>query len=66
MPRMLAGAGALTMLMVHPGHPDAELAATDSWVGPREDEWAYLMSDDFGRLLTARGLRVATGAPLPG
>ena len=66
MPRMLTGAGATTMLMVHPGHPDAELAAVDSWVGPREDEWAYLMSDEFARLLAARGLRVAQGAPFPG
>ena len=66
MPRLLAGAGAKTMLMVHPGHPDAELAAVDSWVGPREGEFAYLMSDDFARLLARRGLRVAQGAPFPG
>jgi len=66
MPRLLAGARAHTMLMVHPGHPDAELAAVDNWVEPREGEFAYLMSDGFAQLLARRGLRVAAGAPLPG
>ena len=66
LPRLLAGAREGSMLMVHPGHPDAELAAVDSWVEPREGEWAYLMSDQFTRDLAARGFRVATGAPFPG
>jgi len=65
-PRMLAWAGDHTMLMVHPGHPDAELAAVDPWVEPREGEWADLMSDAFPRTLAAQGFRVATGAPFPG
>jgi predicted glycoside hydrolase/deacetylase ChbG (UPF0249 family) len=65
-PRMLAGAGEHTMLMVHPGHPDAELAAVDPWVEPREGEWADLMSDALPRTLAARGFRIAAGAPFPG
>jgi len=63
--RMLAGAGARPMLMVHPGHPDAELAAVDPWVGPREGEWAYLIGDAFPRDLAALGFRIAQGAPFP-
>jgi predicted glycoside hydrolase/deacetylase ChbG (UPF0249 family) len=66
LPRILAGAGEKTVLMVHPGHPDAELAAVDGWVAPREGEWAYLMSEAFPRDLARLGLRVATGAPFPG
>lgn len=65
LPRLLRGIGGSGMLMVHPGHPDAELAAVDSWVEPREGEWAYLMSDRFPRDLAAHGLRVAQGAPYP-
>ncbi len=66
LPRMLRGAGKNTMLMVHAGHPDAELAAVDSWVAPREGEWAYMMSEAFPRDLAQRGFRVAAGAPFPG
>ncbi len=66
LPRMLAAAGGRSLLMVHPGHPDAQLAAADAWVEPREGEWAYLNSDAFPRDLAALGLRVAGGAPLPG
>lgn len=65
LPRMLRGIGASGMLMVHPGHPDAELAAVNSWVEPREGEWATLMSDAFPRDLAALGFRVARGAPYP-
>ncbi|HEY1723750.1 MAG TPA: ChbG/HpnK family deacetylase [Magnetospirillaceae bacterium] len=66
LPRMLKGAGENTMLMVHPGHPDEELAAVDSWVGPREGEWASMMGEAFPRDLAQRGFRVATGAAFPG
>jgi hypothetical protein len=66
LPRMLTGVGSEPLLMVHPGHPDAELAAVDGWVAPREDEWAYLMSGAFPQDLAKLGLRVATGAPFPG
>lgn len=65
-PKMLVGAGPETMLMVHPGHPDAELAKVNSWVEPREGEFAYLMSDAFPADLAALGFRVAAGAPFPG
>jgi predicted glycoside hydrolase/deacetylase ChbG (UPF0249 family) len=65
-PRMLRGAGAGTILMVHPGHPDAELAAVDTWVEPREGEFAYLAGADFPRDLATLGFRVAAGAPFPG
>jgi predicted glycoside hydrolase/deacetylase ChbG (UPF0249 family) len=65
LPRMLAATGSRPMLMVHPGHPDAALAAVDSWVGPREGEWAYLAGDGFPSDLAGFGLRVAVGAPLP-
>ncbi len=54
------------MLMVHPGHPDPGLAAVDSWIEPREGEWAYLMSTAFSRQLTELGFRVASGVPFPG
>jgi predicted glycoside hydrolase/deacetylase ChbG (UPF0249 family) len=66
LPRMLAGLGAEPLLMVHPGHPDTDLAAVDGWVAPREGEWSYLMSEAFPRDLARLGLRVATGAPFPG
>ncbi len=66
LPRMLTGIGVEPLLMVHPGHPDDELAAVDGWVAPRGDEWTYLMSEAFPRDLEKLGLRVATGAPFPG
>lgn len=64
-PALLANTGPRPELMVHPGHPDAELAAVDSWVGPREGEWEDLMSDEFPRALARLGFRVAQGAPFP-
>ncbi len=64
--RMLSKTGVEPLLMVHPGHPDAELAAVDGWVAPREGEWAYLMSADFPHDLERLGLRIAAGAPFPG
>lgn len=66
LPRMLRRPGGKPMLMVHPGHPDAELAAVDAWVAPREGEWAYLQSEAFPQDLAALGLRVAQGAPFSG
>jgi predicted glycoside hydrolase/deacetylase ChbG (UPF0249 family) len=65
-PRLLTHAGERPMLMVHPGHPDPGLAAVDSWIEPREGEWAYLMSTAFSRQLTELGFRVASGVPFPG
>lgn len=59
LPRMLAGAGDGHLLMVHPGHVDAELLACDSLTTPRQAEWAYLMGPDLPTLLAARGLAIA-------
>lgn len=59
--------GPRPVVMVHPGHPDAELAALDRAVESRAQELAYLASEEFADLLAARTLAlVPAPAPRPG
>ena len=57
--RFLAGQGARPLIMCHPGHVDAELAAVDSVTVQREVEWRYFRSDSFPTALAAAGYRLA-------
>lgn len=57
--RFLVGPGVRPLVMCHPGHPDAELAALDPVVEQRRHELAYLASDGFLADLAAAGLRPA-------
>ena len=56
---MLIGAGDGHLLMMHPGHVDADLEACDSLTGPRETEWQFLIADGLPQRLAARGLVIA-------
>lgn len=47
------------LLMVHPGHVDAELEAVDSLTAPREAEFQTLMQDSFPARLEQLSLRIA-------
>jgi predicted glycoside hydrolase/deacetylase ChbG (UPF0249 family) len=57
--RFLVGPGERPLVMCHPGHPDAELAALDPVVEQRRHELAYLASDSFLADLAAAGMRPA-------
>ena len=58
--RMLhAGPGARPLVMCHPGFPDAALAAIDTVVERRQDEYDYLAGPDFARDLAAAGRQLA-------
>ena len=65
--RYLAAPGPRHLVMCHPGHVDAELAALDPVTATREQELAFLLSDRFARMLEARGMRLArlSAAPWP-
>jgi predicted glycoside hydrolase/deacetylase ChbG (UPF0249 family) len=54
-----AGPGARPLVMCHPGFPDAELAALDTLVERRQDEYDYLAGPDFPRDMAAAGRRIA-------
>jgi predicted glycoside hydrolase/deacetylase ChbG (UPF0249 family) len=61
--------GGLTELMVHPGHPDHELARLTSYVRGRERELAALVSSRCRVAMRARGARLVAWAdvqPAPG
>ena len=64
-PMFLTGASAGHLLMVHPGHVDAVLAARDSLTASREQEWRFLIGPDLPRLLDSQGLAIA-GRGFPG
>jgi predicted glycoside hydrolase/deacetylase ChbG (UPF0249 family) len=57
--RYLAAPGARHLVMCHPGHVDAELAALDPVTSSRERELAFLLSAGFPAALAARGARLA-------
>jgi predicted glycoside hydrolase/deacetylase ChbG (UPF0249 family) len=57
--RYLRTPGRRHLVMCHPGHCDAELAAHDSVTLTRERELAFLLSDDFPRLLERAGATMA-------
>jgi hypothetical protein len=58
-PRFLNGIPSGGLIMCHPGFVDAELKSLDSLTTLREHEFAYFDSDDFPRLLAARGIALA-------
>jgi len=56
---MLNGAGDGHLMMVHPGHIDAELRAVDSLIEPRQSEWDYLSGAKFPEDLARSGFALA-------
>jgi chitin disaccharide deacetylase len=56
---MIGGAANGSIVMCHPGHVDETLIARDAIHRQREDEFAYLTSDDLPRDLAAAGLQLA-------
>ncbi|MBV8799606.1 MAG: ChbG/HpnK family deacetylase [Alphaproteobacteria bacterium] len=58
--KMIDGAADATIVMCHPGHVDEALKARDPIHRQREEESAYLASDDFPRDLSAASLQLAT------
>jgi hypothetical protein len=54
----VSGAGENALMMCHPGHSDAELAALDVMTAARDREHAYFMSDAWPALLAARGFEL--------
>jgi chitin disaccharide deacetylase len=65
LPRMVQAPGEAHLLMVHPGHVDAELSACDSLTLPREAEWSFLIGPGLPEVLADRGL-VLAGRDFPG
>jgi hypothetical protein len=57
---MIDGAASGSIVMCHPGHVDETLCGRDPIHRQREEEFAYLSSDDFPRDLEAAGLQLAT------
>ncbi|HYM30477.1 MAG TPA: ChbG/HpnK family deacetylase [Candidatus Cybelea sp.] len=57
--RFLSETGARPLIMCHPGHADAALAAVDPVTVEREAEWQYFAGDDFPRDLADAGYRLA-------
>jgi len=58
--QMIDGAASGSIVMCHPGHVDETLRGRDPIHRQREEEFAYLSSDDFPRDLAAAGLHLAT------
>jgi predicted glycoside hydrolase/deacetylase ChbG (UPF0249 family) len=58
-PRFLEGLPEGGVVMCHPGHLDKLLAARDALTDQREREYAFLMSDDFPRVLQRAGATLA-------
>lgn len=54
-PRFLEGQPDGLVVMVHPGHVDAELERVDRLTGPREEEHRYLVADGFHQILAGQG-----------
>jgi len=57
--RFAAGPGLRPLVMCHPGIPDAELAALDTLVARRQDEYDYLAGPEFLGDVAAAGRRIA-------
>ncbi len=57
--RMIAGAGAGSLVMCHPGIADGVLAMRDPVTDAREDELRYFASSDFLHDLAAEGLMLS-------
>jgi predicted glycoside hydrolase/deacetylase ChbG (UPF0249 family) len=56
--RFLQCPGSRMLVMCHPGRSDSELRRIDSLVGQRDAELAFLLSDDWPRLLAKNGLQL--------
>jgi chitin disaccharide deacetylase len=56
---IIDGAANGSIVMCHPGHVDEPLIARDPIHSTREEEFAYLASDDFTRDLERAGLQLA-------
>ncbi len=56
---MIDGAANGSIVMCHPGHVDETLTSRDPIHRQREDEFAYLASDDFPRDLEAAGFQLS-------
>ena len=56
--RYLAAPGKTHLVMCHPGHIDAELAALDPVTKTREQELAFLLSDQFSQVMARRDARL--------
>lgn len=54
-PGFLEGQPDGLVVMVHPGHVDADLRAVDGLHAPREEEFAYLRGEAFPAAITAAG-----------
>lgn len=57
--RFFEALGPRPVVMCHPGHVDAELRTLDPVIEPRRQEYAYLASDAFGDLLSAKNITLA-------
>lgn len=57
--RYLRGIESGALIMCHPGHGDGVLAARDTVVAQREEEYAYLASEDFVADLATHNVRLA-------
>lgn len=56
--RFIGGVRDNTLIMCHPGHSDATLAALDVMVAARDREHAFFMSDAWPAMITANGLEL--------
>lgn len=54
------------LLMCHPAQPDAQQAPDDPIVAARQQEFAYLCSDDFAQLISQQQVRLAPMSALLG
>jgi predicted glycoside hydrolase/deacetylase ChbG (UPF0249 family) len=66
MQRYLQDAQSGLLIMCHPGRADAQLAKIDHVTGAREQELAYLRSDDFSADLEAAGCELVRLSRWPG
>jgi len=64
--RFFAHLGARPIVMCHPGHVDAELRTLDPVVEPRQREYDYLSSPEFGALLEAEAIKLVPSPLLAG
>jgi predicted glycoside hydrolase/deacetylase ChbG (UPF0249 family) len=65
LPDMLIGAEDGHLMMIHPGHVDAELRAVDSLTDSRETEWVFVNGPLFPQILAAEGYAVARPGEQP-
>jgi len=64
MARFLSASIDRTLIMCHPGLVDAALERADGLLARREEEFRYLMSADFARLLARHKIALDTANPI--